>query len=288
MGNTPYVIDVNEQDFQSKVLAKSYEVPVVVDFWAPWCGPCRMLGPVLEQLAEEFGGRFILAKVNTDQNQGLAMRYGIQGIPAVKAFRNGQIVAEFVGAQPKPVVRRFIEQLIPSPEDEKIAEAQRLASQGFDERAEALFREVLEHNPDHWDGALAFATFLVNRGRFDEAREVLARIPEETPQGQRAAQLLAEIAIKEQAAQGPGEDELRARLAENPDDVEAHFALASLLSAQERYDEALAEFLEVVKRDRSYKDDGARKAMLAIFEKLGDDHPLTQKYRSQLAMFLYA
>jgi len=197
-------------------------------------------------------------------------------------------VAEFVGAQPKPVVRRFIEQLLPSPEDEKLAEAQRLASQGFDERAEALFREVVEQNPDHWDGALAFAMFLVSRNRFDEARDLLARIPEEAPQGQRAAQLLAEIAMKEQAAKGPSEAELRARLAEHPDDVEARFALASLLSAQGRYDEALAEFLEVVKRDRTYQDDGARKAMLALFEKLGDEHPLTQEYRSKLAMFLYA
>jgi len=288
MGTSPYVVEVNEHTFAQDVLAQSHEVLVVVDFWAPWCGPCRMLGPILEQLAEEYGGRFILAKVNTDENPNLAMRYGVQGIPAVKAFLNGRVVGEFVGAQPKAMVKRFIDNLLPSPADDKYTEGQRLESQGLLEQAEAAYRAALELDPDHWGAVVALGRVLLAQNRPDEAEALLRRVPEGAPEGSDARRLVAQVEFQRAAAGCPDEATCRQRLAENPDDLDTRYSLASLLATQERYTEALDEFLEIVRRDRTYKEGAARRAMLSIFETLGDDHPVTQEYRAKLAMFLYA
>ncbi len=285
---SPYIVDVSERDFGVQVLERSHTVPVVVDFWAPWCGPCRMLGPVLEQLAEEYGGRFVLAKVNTDENPALAARYGIQGIPAVKAFRDGKVVGEFVGAQPKALVKQFIENILPSPADDDFADGRRLESQGLLEQAERAYRRAIERDPDHWAATVALGRLLLEQERFDEAEELLRRVPQSAPEGLEALKWLSQIEFRRAAAECEDEEVCRRRLADNPDDLETRYRLASRLTLQERYDEALEEFLQIVQRNREYRDGAARKAMLSIFNILGDDHPLTQAYRAKLAMFLYA
>jgi putative thioredoxin len=160
------VIDVSEAEFQAKVLDASADTPVVVDFWAEWCGPCRQLGPLLEREAAKHEGDVILAKVDTDANPGLAQRYGIQGIPAVKAFRAGDVVDEFVGAQGAPVVERFFTKLVPS-------EAERLAGEGADEPA---LRRALELEPGRADASVALAGLLIARGERGEALEVLGAV----------------------------------------------------------------------------------------------------------------
>lgn len=280
------IIDVDERTFQREVIERSRSVLVVVDFWAPWCGPCRMLGPILEGLAEEFGGRFILAKLNTDENQRLAAQFGIQGIPAVKAFQDGHVVAEFVGAQPRPVVQQFIERLLPNELDMKVAEGQALlAAEKFAE-AERRFRAVLADNPDHPAGLFGLARALLEQGQERGALQTLERVPAATPEGAEAARLRAAISLR-QEVDGADEATLTARLAEAPEDLEARFKLASLLATQGRYGEALEHYLEIVQRDRSFRDDGARQAMLHIFELLGDQ-PLTREYRNKLAMLLFA
>lgn len=283
-----YIIDVDARTFQQDVIQKSHDVPVVVDFWAPWCGPCRMLGPVLEQLAEEYEGQFILAKLNTDENQGIALQYGIQGIPAVKGFRDGKVTDEFVGVKPRPQVKQFIDGLLPSPEDEELAQARRLESQGLLEQAEAVYRSVLTSDPNRWEVAIDLGRVLVAQEAFDEAQEILEQVPQRAPEGAEAQRLLLEIELDRAAAGCRDEAECRARIEADPDDLDARYGLASLLVQQQRYDEALAEFLEILQRDRSYKDDAARKAMLSLFDQLGDSHELTQRYRSKLAMLLYA
>lgn len=283
-----YVIDVSERTFKRDVIEKSYEVPVVVDFWAPWCGPCRMLGPILEQFAEDFDGQFILAKLNTDENQGVAMRYGIQGIPAVKGFRDGKVVDEFVGAQPRPRVKQFIEGLIPTQDDEDLAEARRLESQGMLDDAIAIYRGLLDANPDAWKIAVDLGRALIADEEYDEAREVLERVPEAAPEGKQAQRLLLEIDFARAAAGCESEDTCRQRIDDDPSDMEARYGLASLLVRQKRYGDALEQFLQIVQRDPTFQDGAARKAMLNIFETLGDDHTLTQQYRPKLAMFLYA
>jgi len=279
------VIDVDERTFQQEVIERSRTVPVVVDFWAPWCGPCRTLGPTLEALAQEFGGEFILAKLNVDENPRLANQYHVQGIPAVKAFKDGRVVAEFVGAQPKPAVRKFIEGLVPNELDRQVAEGEAQLIAGRLADAETTFRNVLSRNPDHPGALLGLARTLLGMGQEKTALQLLELIPPATPQGAIAARLRAEVALR-QAAGSRDEPTLRARLAEAADDLDARFELASLLASQQRYEEALREYLEVVRRNRKFRNGAAREAMLHIFELLGDD-PLVRQYRNKLASALW-
>lgn len=281
------IIEVDERTFEREVIERSREVPVVVDFWAPWCGPCRMLGPVLEGLAREYGGRFVLAKVNTDENRQLALRYGIQGIPAVKAFKDGEVVAEFVGAQPQPMVRQFIEGLLPNELDEKVQEGLRLLAENRPADAECRFREVLSQQPDHPGALLGMGRAQIALGQVDAGLKTLSLIPETLPEAREAERIRREVEMRRELGD-VDEAALRARLAETPADVEARYQLAMLLTSRGDYEEALQHFLEVIRRDRKYKDDGARKMMLYIFDQMGDHHPLTRKYRNQLAMALFA
>jgi putative thioredoxin len=280
------VIDVNERTFQREVIERSRDVPVVVDFWAPWCAPCRMLGPVLESLAQEFGRRFILARLNTDENQRLAAQFGIQGIPTVKAFKDGRVVAEFVGAQPRPAVRQFIERILPNELDMKMAEGRALLAAGKLAEAEGKFREVLSEKPDHPAAMLSQARALLGLRREQAALQLLNQVPVATPEGAEAARLRAEITLR-QGAGDADEPTLRARLAAAPTDLETRFRLASLLASQQRYEEALDHYLEILRRDRKFRNGSARQAMLHIFDLLGD-HPLARQYRNKLATVLFA
>src|SRR5437763_7315895 len=165
------MMDVAAATFEDDVIEASFERPVVVDFWAPWCGPCRMLGPLLERLAGDADGAWLLAKVNVDQNPEVAARYGVQGIPAVKGFRDGRVVAEFVGAQAEPTVRRFLERLAPSTADRDVAEGQRLAGLDESAAAESAFRRALAAQPNHPGALLGLGRVLVESERLAEAEE---------------------------------------------------------------------------------------------------------------------
>lgn len=280
-----WTIDVNEENFESEVLERSTQVPVLVDFWAEWCGPCKVLGPTLEKLAEEYAGEFILAKVNVDENQGLAQVFGIQGIPAVKLFRDGDLASEFTGALPEPTLREFLSKFLPTAADKEAGEAEALEEAGKTDEAKALYLATIETNPNHAKALLGLGRLAMNNGDHEEALEYLEKISLVDEERKEADRLIARIKLQGGAAQNV--NALKEKVRAEPDNLAARFELAQALASAEKYEEALNEFLAIVKKDRSFQDDGARKAMVQVFEVLGSDHPLTDKYRSELAAALF-
>jgi putative thioredoxin len=279
------VVDVGDQDFEREVLDRSRERPVVVDFWAPWCGPCRTLGPVLERLAVEHAGAFVLAKVNVDDAPGVSGAFGIQGIPAVKAFRDGTLVAEFVGAQPEAAVRQFLDAVLPTEADRLAGEGERRAAAGDAAGAEAAFKEALAADARQPRALLGLARLYAAAGKESEALPLLERVPPGTPVTREAERFAAELRTRVDAT--GDEAALRARVAATVTDLDARLQLGRVLAARGKYEDALAQLLEVVRRDPTFADEAARRAMLDVFEVLGPRDPLTERYRSELAKALF-
>jgi putative thioredoxin len=276
------VKDVNESGFEAEVIARSRQVPVVVDFWAAWCGPCRVLGPIIEREVAALGGRVELVKVDTDANPKLAARYNIQGIPAVKAFAGGEVAREFVGLQSADFLRRWLAELAPSPGRQALAAAAALAAKDDRAGAESALRAVLGDAEVADAAAVALANLLLDGGRADEAEAALASVDPRSPQADAADAVRRRLSFARDAAAFGGRDAAAAALARDGNDLEARFALASAHAAALEWEAALAELLELVKRSRKFRDDGARRAMLTIFEHLGPQHPTVSDYRRQL------
>ena len=280
-----WTIDVNEENFEADVLERSNQVPVLVDFWAQWCGPCKVLGPVLEKLAAEYAGEFLLAKLNVDENPNLAGMFGIQGIPAVKFFQGGELVSEFTGALPEPMVREFLTKFLPTAADKQALEAQALEEEGKNDEAKTLYRAVLEADPNHPKALLGLGRLAINEGESDAALKYLDQISIVADERKEGDRLIARLNLQSGAAENL--TALREKVKAEPNDVAARFELAQALAGAEKYEEALKGFLDIVKTNREFQDDGARKAIVQIFEVLGSDHPLTDKYRSELAKVLF-
>jgi putative thioredoxin len=245
-------VDVVATDFEREVLEASKSTPVLVDFWAPWCAPCRALGPILEKVVAGFGGRVKLVKVNSDEEQALSAQFGVRSIPYVVAFKDGRPVAQFVGAQPEGQVRAFVERLLPSASEQALARAeQHLAANRLDEAEREL--ALVRFDPDF------------------EARMEAVRQGIDFARGAKRAD----------------EGELRARLAANADDHETRLALAGLYGAQRRYREAMDALLEIIRRDREWRDGEARKQLLALFTLAKGEPELVSEYRRKLASALY-
>jgi putative thioredoxin len=282
--------DVTAAGFEVDVVARSKTVPVVVDFWAAWCGPCRVLGPVLEREIAALAGKVELAKVDTDANAELATGFGIQGIPAVKAFRDGVVVSEFVGAQPAAFVKQWLAALVPVPEVVALEAAEKLAAAGDRAAAEPALRGWLDDaavKPDidrrYGARALAALARLVLDARDAAAAEpLIAKLDARGDAAELAAPLSERLRLARDAAAAGGLDAARAALARNPADREARWAVAAALAAAGETEPALAELLELAASARKPRGDDARRAMLAMFDTLGPEHPLTREYRRRL------
>jgi putative thioredoxin len=282
----PHSFDVTAANFKQVVLDAPQNVPVLVDFWATWCGPCKALKPVLEKLADEYQGKFILAKVETDANPELASQFGIRGVPNVKAFVNGQMVDEFSGALPEGQVREFIERLVPSPGEELRLQAMETYAQGDPAKALQLLGQASQLDPHNENIRIDAAQIMLDAGEMAEAGRLLASLSPLAAQEQRVQELLARIEFADKAKDLPDAASLEARVAADENDLEARLQLANLLIAHNRHEPALGQLLEIVRRDRGFQDDIGRKTMLSVFNLLGGGGELVSRYRRLLASAL--
>ena len=278
MSFSEYILDVDEATFESEVILRSHEIPVVVDFWAPWCAPCRTLGPLLERLAIEAGGSFLLAKVNVDENPGLSIRYGVQGIPAVKAFKQGQVETEFLGAQPEPVVRSFIGNLAPSEAEIAVETARSLLVTHHWEQAEISFREIFELDETNAPAALGLLESLLMQGKGQDALRILEIFPpgNEWAAAERHKPLAALLSEVEETGTRDLDDPLAAELYQ-----------AARLIGLGNLPAAMDGMLDILREQKNYRDGLPKQVLLSLFAIIGDQDTLTQQYRDELASVLF-
>lgn len=281
-----FSFDVTLADFDQRVLAASRHQPVLVDFWASWCAPCRSLKPILEKLADEMGGAFLLAKVDTEAEPDLAARFGVRGIPDVRAFVDGQMVDGFTGALPEGAVRDFLKRLTPSPADPLLqAAVDRLNAEDLDGALEQL-KAAVRTDPDSETAWMLMIEVLIEAGQLDEARDVLGAVASKLSDASRVEALNTRLAL---AASGAGQadlGELESEVAAHPDNLAARMRLADALLARQQWDAGLAQLLEIVQRDRSFDDEAARKKMVQMFALPELDPALMRRYRGALASAL--
>ena len=290
--------DVTDATFQVDVLERSRTVPVLVDFWAEWCGPCKTLGPVLEKLAEEYGGAFELAKVDVDKNPGLAQAFQVQSIPAVKLVVDGRLVDQFDGALPEQALRQFLGHYLgeagtPAGEEDPVEHARALARAGQPDAALQLLDALLAEprvdgagDTKVVDGAaLLGAELAAERGDEERARAYLAQLSTDAAASAEARAVEARLALGTLA---PGElERLEAAWRAAPGDADAHIAYGRALARAGRHEPALELLLEAVRQHREHDDQAARRAMLEVFDLLGADHDLVVDFRRQLQMALF-
>jgi putative thioredoxin len=286
MPDAPSIIDVTEATFQHHVIERSHEVPVVVDFWAPWCGPCRALGPLLEQAAREAAGKFILAKVDIDQSPGLAGAFGISSIPTVVALRGGQVIDSFQGVLPERDLQAWLQRIQPSEAELLESEAKGLETND-PSAAEAKYRAALKLAPTDAAAQIGLARALLAQDRLEDSQKVLDELASRGFMEAEAESLAADLALRRFAVEFPDVEAVRRVAAAAPDDAQRQLDLAKALAGAGQYEEALKAALDLVRRDRQGAGEAARQIMVHVFHRLGEEHDLTSEYRRKLSAALY-
>ena len=282
--------DTTQQEFTRDVIDASRESPVLVDFWAPWCGPCRTLSPLLATIEAEFEGRLKVVKLNVDDNQELAARFGVRSIPYVVAFIDGQPVDSFVGVLPAEALRQFVGRLVPDPAEIERRKARQLLEEGDVSGAVGALREAIALDPDRDAARLDLAQLLLERspesGPLDEAAASLARISSAGRLEPRWLALNTQLQSRRRAAELPPAEVLQARIAADPADLQARLDLANLLVARHAFEAALEQLLAIVERDRGFGDDIGRRTMLSVFDLAANQSQLVSSFRRRLSAAL--
>ena len=280
------MIETSLERFQTDVIDASMQTPVLLDFWAPWCGPCKTLGPMLEKLEAQYGGRFKLVKVDTDAQPELAQHFRIRSVPTVFAIVGGQPVDQFQGALPEGQLREFIDRLLPDPTEADIEQAIQALESGERERAVELLRKVLASAPDHVTAKLLYAQTLLD----DDPAAALAQIeslPDDARRDPQVVQLANEARRRIEASRVPPPPALLERISSNEGDLQARLELARHFIAQKDWEPAFAQLLEIVRRDRSFGDDVGRKTMIEAFDKASAQPQLVSEWRRKLSSVLF-
>ena len=282
-----HITNVSSETFEQEVLKRSHEVPVLVDYWADWCGPCQMQMPVLKKLVEDYNGKFVLAKVNTDEQRELAKAHGIRSLPTMRVYKNGEMAEEVLAAQSESTLRILLDRYIERESDRIVAQAMAAWQSGEHAAALDLLKQAHQAEPDNHPLALTYAGLMIRQGLLDEAGALIAALPRDVRDEKDAARLLAQLDFASACNEAPDISTLEETLSNNPDDLEARYQLGASHVMQEQWEPALEAFLEIFKRDRGFRDDAGRKGLLAVFELLGDQNELVNSYRRKLFTLMH-
>lgn len=286
---TPYIFDATTATFDQAVIQNSFEKPVLVDFWAEWCAPCKALMPMLAQIAESYQGELLLAKVDCDAEPDVVSRFGIRSLPTVVLFKDGQPVDGFAGAQPESAIRAMLEphvQMPAAPTASPLEQAKALFAESRFAEAEALLQALLGEDNSNAEALILYARCLAERGELGEAQVVLDAVKTDEHKAALAG-AKAQLTFLRQAASLPEVADLKTRLAQNPQDDEAAYQLSIQQLARQQYEAALDGLLKLFQRNRGYENGLPQKAMLQVFELLGGDHPLVGVYRRKLSAAMF-